>query len=145
MKTLETIKTILIILALLLSVGAVFGKTTETDASLASDLVGKWEHMSSTYPNGDVMTYHREINLFADGTGTCIKYRETDTLTISFSWEVKACIIYLFVFSKRGKRINADAQYVSLLNSTRMHLTDAYGEDEMGKVCCYRRNGAAQF
>lgn len=117
----------------------------ETDLSLTSDLVGTWEHVSSTYPSGDVVTYRREIRLLPDGTGYCTRFTDLDTLSTSFGWEVKDSVIYLFETNKRGKRITADAQYISALNPTKMYLRDAYGEDQAGRVCCYRRNSEAKF
>jgi len=110
-----------------------------SDAELSSSLVGSWEHVSSTYPGGDITTYHREIELFADGKGICTKYNLADTLTITFEWEVKDSIVYMFVINKNGKRIHTDSQYISLMDFKKMYLIDSYGEEQAGKVCCYRR------
>jgi len=112
-----------------------------TDAVLYSYLVGTWEHVSSTYPGGDVGTYKREFQLYSDGKGICINYDDGDTTSINFEWEVKDSIISLFEIQKNGKRIYADSQNISFVDLNKMYLTDAYCEDQTGKICCYKRSG----
>lgn len=135
----KTINTLLALSALYIFTSVMTADELNGDALLAQTLVGHWEHVSSTYPNGDVLTYNRDIELKSDGTGFCTKYMEEDTLGISFRWEVKDSVIHLFVFDKHGRRIEADAQLVSGVSASRMYLTDAYGEDQTGKICCYSR------
>lgn len=114
-----------------------------TDDTLVASLVGTWEHVSSTYPGGDIVTYQREINFNADGTGSCTKYEKADTLNVSFQWEVKDSVIYLFITNRRGVRMDGDAQQITLLDLSKMYLADAYGEDQVGRVLCYQRNQEA--
>ncbi len=110
------------------------------DDSLKKNLVGAWTHVSSTYPGGFVMTYEREIIFSPDGTGTCVKYFDDDTLEISFNWELRDSVVYLYVTNKRGIRIDADAQLISHVASGKIYFQDAWGEDQTGKVCCYQRD-----
>ena len=114
-----------------------------SDALLTTSLYGTWEHVSSTYPTGDIVTYHREINFQADGIGFCTKYENADTLNVSFQWEVKDSVIYLFVTNKRGVRMDGDAQQITMLDLSKMYLADAFGEDQVGRVLCYQRNQEA--
>ena len=135
-------KTIRLILATLLTSTVSFAQDDATsDAVLFSYLVGTWEHVSSTFPDGDVTTYQRKFHLYADGKGTCAKYTDLDTIYVHFEWEVKDSIISLFEIDKRGKRIYADSQTISFVDLNKMHLTDAYCEENRGKICCYKRTG----
>jgi len=133
-------KTLNLILITFISLNNCFTQDTgTTDAILSSNLVGTWEHISTTYPSGDVTTYHKEIQFFADGTGICTKFTTLDSLSMKFQWEVKDSIVYLFVINRHGKRIDADSRCISLLDASTIYLTNAYCEEQSGKVCCYRR------
>jgi hypothetical protein len=135
-------KTSTLIFATLLSATACFSQDTSADdIALSSSVIGRWEHVSSTYPGGDVVTYQREIYFYNDGSGMCTKYMEGDTLVITFNWEVKDSVICLFQFNKHGKRVDADAQYITKVDPSKMYLADAYNDEGYGKVCCYRRSG----
>lgn len=113
--------------------------STASDASLSSSIVGTWEHVSSTYPSGDVTTYKRKFQFFEDEKGICSRYTDLDTITINFQWEVKESVISLFEIRKNGKRIYADSQILSFVDVNKMYLTDAYCDENTGKIACYRR------
>jgi hypothetical protein len=110
------------------------------DDSLKKTLVGEWHHVSSTYPGGYVMTYERDLYFSHDGTGICTKYFDTDTVQVAFNWEIRDSVVYLYVNNKRGVRIDGDAQLISGLASEKIYFKDAWGEDQAGKVCCYKRD-----
>lgn len=114
-------------------------ESNASDASLSSSIIGTWEHVSSTYPSGDVTTYKRKFQFFTDGKGICERYTDLDTIVINFQWEVKESIISLFEIRKNGKRIYADSQMLSFVDLNKMYLTDAYCDDHTGKIACYRR------
>lgn len=128
----------------LFSLFIINGVSAQTDSgyddSLKNNLVGAWRHVSSTYPGGFVMTYERDIYFSPDGTGTCVKYFDEDTLQISFNWELRDSVVYLYVTNKRGVRIDADAQLISQVSAGKIYFKDAWGEDQAGKVCCYQRD-----
>lgn len=110
-----------------------------SDASLSSSIIGTWEHVSSTYPSGDVTTYKRKFQFFEDGKGICSRYTDLDTVFINFQWEVRESVISLFEIRKNGKRIYADSQILSFVDINKMYLTDAYCDENTGKIACYRR------
>jgi len=135
-------KTYILLLITILSASTCFTQDAKTaDAVLFSSLVGTWEHVGSTFPGGDVVTYKREFQLFSTGKGICTKITDVDTTIINFEWQVKDSIISLFEIKKNGRIIYADSQVISFVDQNKMHLTDAYCEDQTGKIACYRRTG----
>lgn len=140
MKTIFTSFILLAISACSISLAA-----TNNDNDFSKYLIGKWKHLSSTLPDGTVLTYQREIEFSSDGTGICRRFSVIDTVETSFNWEIKNQVIYLFVFSKRGKRIDADAQQISSINTGKLILKDVYGEEQTGKICAYQKTDAAKF
>lgn len=108
--------------------------------TLFYSLIGTWEHVSSTYPSGDVVTYQRKFDFFADGTGICTRYTDLDTVLINFEWTVQDNIVSLYSIQKNGKRIYADSQSITFADVNRMYLRSAYCEEQNGKVCCYYRS-----
>jgi hypothetical protein len=114
--------------------------SVDTDVAIRSQLVGTWEHVSSTYPSGNVSTYQRKFQFFADGTGICARYTDLDTVLIKFEWVVKDSIISLYELRKNGVIIYADSQIITSLDVNKLYLTDAYCDDQTGKVCYYRRS-----
>lgn len=133
-------KTLTFFIAAYFSCSACIAQDPASDITLTSNVIGRWQHVSSTYPNGEVMTYEREIMFLGNGNGVCTKFMPDDTLEISFQWEVKDSVISLFTTNKHGRRIEADAQYISLVDMGRLYLTDAYDDTtQFGRVCCYRR------
>lgn len=111
-----------------------------TDSTLSLKVVGIWEHMSSSYPSEDIITFQRELHLFADGKGLCIDINSMDTILVTFEWEVIDSTIFLFVHNKNGRRIDTDSQNIYLLNQNKMYLAEIIdGTVETGKVCYYRR------
>ncbi|MBK6527842.1 MAG: hypothetical protein IPG07_21220 [Crocinitomicaceae bacterium] len=99
-----------------------------------------WEHVSSTYPSGDVSTYQRKFQFYADGTGVCARYTDLDTVLIHFEWTVKDSVISLFEIRKNGKVFTQIRQIITFVDLHKMHLSDAYCDDQTGKICCYRRS-----
>ena len=139
MKTLRTLLVVSVFIASSISVQA-----KVTDEVISSFLVGTWEHVSSTRSNGDVTTYHREFQLFEDGSGICINYTEKDTLTASFQWEVRDSTIHLYVLDRKGRKFEADIQYVSLVDQSKMYLAAVVEERVTRNLCYYRRKVAAE-
>ena len=139
----KTIFTSFIILAI--STCSISHAAITNDSDFSKYLVGKWKHLSSTLPDGTVLTYQREIEFSSDGTGMCRRFSLADTIETSFNWEIKNQVIYLFVFSKRGKRIDADAQQISSINTGKLILKDVYGEEQTGKICAYQKTDAVKF
>lgn len=114
-----------------------------SDKHLINNLIGTWEHVSTTSIFGDIITYKREIHLAANGKGSCVKLIEGEKTSLEFNWEVVEGTIHLFVFNKRGKRINCDSQFVSHLDDHKMHLKNVFGEEDHGNLACYKRNESA--
>jgi hypothetical protein len=137
MKTLNPSLFLLVFSSLNISIAQ---DSINTDSDLSAQLVGTWEHVSSTYPSGDVSTYQRKFQFYADGTGVCARYTDLDTVLIHFEWTVKDSVISLFEIRKNGKSIYADSQIITFVDLHKMHLSDAYCDDQTGKICCYRRS-----
>jgi hypothetical protein len=134
-------KRYILLLVTILSTSSFAQDAKTADALLFSSIVGTWQHVSSTYPWGDVVTYQREFQFFSDGLGICKKITDSDTIVISFHWEVKDSIVSLFEIQKNGRPIYADSQVISLVNTSKLYLKDAYCDENIGRVCCYRRTG----
>jgi hypothetical protein len=111
-----------------------------SDTDLSAQLVGTWEHVSSTYPSGDIKTYQRKFQFFADGTGYCASYTAADTVLIKFEWVVEDSIISLYELRRNGVIIYAESQRISFFDGTKMYLNDDYCEDKTGKIGVYRRS-----
>lgn len=111
-----------------------------SDINLRAQLVGTWEHVSSTYPSGDVKTYQRKFQFFSDGTGYCANYTTVDTTVIKFEWVVEDSVISLYELRKNGVIIYAESQRISFFDGAKMYLNDDYCEDKTGKVGVYRRS-----
>ncbi len=137
MKTLNPIFILLIFSTVNISLAQ---DSINADADLSAQLIGTWEHVSSTYPSGDVSTYQRTFQFFADGSGVCARYTDLDTVLIHFNWTVKDSVISLFEIRKNGKSIYADSQIITFVDMQKLHLADAYCDDQTGKICCYRRS-----
>lgn len=138
-------KTLSLISIVLVAVTTSFAQ--ESDQYMATHLVGSWEHVSSTYPGGDVVSFRKEFNLFNDGTGICYQFSGADTLSANFAWEVEDSTIVLYILDKKGEKIEADTQFISLLAPMKMYLSEISDGIETGKVCVYRRmdNQIAQY
>lgn len=136
MKTLNPTLFLLVVSSWNISVAQ---DSLNTDSQLTSQLLGTWEHVSSTYPAGDVSTYQRKFQFFEDGTGVCARYTDLDTVLIKFDWTLKDSVISLFEIRKNGTRIYADSQIITTLDLNKMYLSDAYCDDKTGKVSYYRR------
>lgn len=136
-------KTYILLLVTLLSTSGFSQDAKTADAVLFSSMIGTWEHVSSTFPTGDVVTYRREFQFFSDGKGICTKIKDVDTTLINFEWEVKDSVVSLFEIRKNGKITYADSQIISFLDPSKLYLTDAYCDENTGRVCCYKRTEMA--
>ncbi|MBK6952629.1 MAG: hypothetical protein IPH24_11425 [Crocinitomicaceae bacterium] len=74
-----------------------------SDAELSAQLVGTWEHVSSTYPSGDVSTYQRKFQFYVDGTGVCARYTDLDTVLIHLNGQLKTVSFHCLKFVKMEK------------------------------------------
>lgn len=137
MKTFSSILFLLVFSSLNISFAQ---DSINTDVALRAQLVGTWEHVSSTYPSGDVKTYQRKFQFFSDGTGYCASYTAVDTVLIKFEWVVEDSIISLYELRRNGVIIYAESQRISFFDGTKMYLNDDYCEDKTGKVGVYRRS-----
>ena len=133
-------KTALISLIALLYVCPSFTQEpSQTDAELTKTVVGTWQHVSSTKPNGTILRYERQIELFADGTGTCIKTVDGEKVTISFNWDVVNGAIMLYIYDKKGKRITTDSQLIWDIDANSMNLACTWESDDYGRSSLYKR------
>jgi hypothetical protein len=111
----------------------------EADETLSSNIIGAWEHISSTYPNGDVSRYRKEFEFFAGGIGVCTEYYDQDTVLASFSWEVLDSSIYVFTEDDRGHKVNTDSQFISSIDELNLFLNKIFGPAEFRKETHYRK------
>lgn len=142
MKTRSLIISFWIISFLFISSLALAQNDQPNDEAIMKDVVGTWQHVTSTDPKGNVLRFDRELELNANGSGICTRYEAADTLQLPFEWDVKNGAIQLYVYNKRGKRINTDAQHVSLVDAKSLYLDTVYASADQGKVSLYRRKSA---
>ena len=102
----------------------------QSDVNLKNEVVGTWQHVSSTDYDGNILRYERQIHLYADGTGICKKKVEGQQIEIPFYWSVKQGTIMLYVENKHGKRINTDAQFVWDIDHYSMSLACTWESDD---------------
>ncbi|MBD3636355.1 MAG: hypothetical protein HUJ25_03360 [Crocinitomicaceae bacterium] len=129
----------LIIVALFSHTSLLAQFAKDTDELIEKHVVGKWIHESSSFPNGDVVVYKRDLELFADGSGVCTKYLQDDTLTLNFNWEVKDSVVYIFVMNKFGKRVDTDSHYITYVDEVTLLLDQNYGPLDLRKNSYYRK------
>lgn len=112
----------------------------QSDVNLMNEVVGTWQHVSSTDYNGNILRYERKIQLFADGTGICIKKVENQIIEIPFYWNVEQGTIMLYVENKKGKRINTDSQFVWDIDNYSMSLACTWESDDyLATTSTYKR------
>ena len=138
-------KTATSILSLCLAFSLSAQESDSTEKSIKRYLVGIWQHIRSVEPNGDVEEYQREFQLQADGSGQCIKYVEGDTLYLPFQWELQDSTITLYITDKKGKKREADQQYITWMGKNVMEFHQQFDADEFGKRCAYRRKPDAML
>ena len=134
-------KNYLLSLIVLLYISPSFAQEpNQSDVNLMNDVVGTWQHVSSTDYQGNILRYERKIQLFADGTGICTKKVENQTIEIPFYWNVEHGNIMLYVENKKGKRINTDSQFVWDIDNFNMSLACTWESDDyLATTSTYKR------
>jgi hypothetical protein len=117
-----------------------FSQSKPSDKDLTDDVVGTWQHVTSTDSEGHRLSYQRQIELYADGSGNCIKYDGADTINLAFFWDVHDGVIMLYVLDKNGKKINTDSQLISDVDASSLNLSNVFGDDEYGISSLYRKS-----
>ena len=131
-------KTYILSLIALFIVSPSFSQTS--DDQLKIDVVGTWQHVSSTDYHGNIIRYERKLELFSDGTGICTRNENGVDIKLPFYWEIVNGSINLFVENKRGKRINTDSQLIWDLDEFSMNLACTWESDEyLGTSSFYKR------
>ncbi|MEX1000554.1 MAG: hypothetical protein WDZ35_00415 [Crocinitomicaceae bacterium] len=118
---------------------ACFSQQNTAEEKIKKYLIGSWEHILSIEPSGEEEVFQRDLELFADGTGTCTRYTAKDTAHLTFEWTVKDSTIYLSVFDGKGVKRTTDKQYITWMGSRMLELHEQFDTGEYGKRCAYRR------
>lgn len=141
-------KTVIISLLAFLVFSPSFSQETSSDAELKQEIVGTWQHVSSTDYKGNIIRYESKIQLLSDGTGICTKHVDGQKIDIPFFWDIAEGAITLYILNKKGKRINTDKQFIRDVNEQSMNLACLWASDEfLGRSSFYKRmiEGEAKF
>lgn len=116
-----------------------FSQESQSDEDLTQCVIGTWEHVVSTDPDGNVQTYDRKIELFADGTGICTKLIDGEEVQMPFYWDIVDGAIMLYIVDNKGRRINTDSQLISDVDARQLNLASVWESDDYGMASLYER------
>lgn len=132
-------KTVLLSLITAIIFSPSFSQNQALGDELKQNVVGTWQHVSSTDQKGNILRYDRKIELFADGTGICTRVRDGQSVEIPFFWDVSANEIMLYILNKRGKMINTDSQLVWDVDDRSLSLACTWESDDFGITSLYKK------